>query len=75
MIWPMLPITIASLPTTQKHFDWVGVSSRCLLYLPAAILEDQGRPLTWRLYTRLWLDGLLGSNQEKSGPATCTLKE
>ena len=23
---PLLPITIASLPTTQKHFDWAAVT-------------------------------------------------
>ena len=30
------------------------VSSRCLHYLPAAILEEQGGPATWRLLTKLY---------------------
>ena len=30
------------------------VSFRCLHYLPAAILEDQGGPLTWRLHTKFY---------------------
>ena len=30
------------------------VSSRCLHYLPAAILEDQGSPPTWLLHTKLY---------------------
>ena len=30
-LWPLLPITIASLPTTQKHFDWAAVKLTTLL--------------------------------------------
>ena len=26
ILWPLLSITIASLPTTQKHFDWAAPS-------------------------------------------------
>ena len=26
ILWPLLTITIASLPTTQKHFDWAAPS-------------------------------------------------
>ena len=30
------------------------VSFRCLHYLPAATLDDQGGPLTWRLHTKFY---------------------
>ena len=39
----------------RKSVDQIAqASSRCLHYLPAAMLEDQGAPPTWRLHTKLY---------------------
>ena len=44
----------AFLARFRKSVRYKGkVGSRCLHYLPAAILEDQGGPQTWRFHSKL----------------------
>ena len=47
ILWPLLPITtIASLSTTQKHFDWAALLPLGVLLclMPDVFTRELGRP-------------------------------